>query len=279
VVPDILRAAGIEESERRIFISYVRKESMSAAEQLFDELNRRNFDVYLDRFRGQPGADFRQKLMRELAHKSMVVLLGTPGVHQSPWTMFELLIARMYGLGILVFDLSPAFGGKASIRGLPLISSEVRSLARSSLVRGRRTVAFRKAAVTECGEAVANAHTQALLARRQRLVLTVDALLRHVGARVLSTDPGGRVMAAPAGRSGLTKSYSIRVSPRPAELTDFHLSHSYAGAATPIVAAPASWERGATRDMISWLETVSAVRLVEEGNWLRAALDVKRGLL
>jgi TIR domain len=276
VVPDILRAAGIEESERRIFISYVRKESTRAADQIFDELNRRGFDVYLDRFRGQPGADFRQKLVRELAHKSMVLLLATPGVSQSRWTMFELLFARLYGLGILAFDLSAAFGTKTSTLGLPLVSSEVKALPQSSLTVRRHAVAFKKAAVSALGEDIVAAHTQALLERRQRLVLAADALLRHVGARVLSADPSGWVVAGP---NGTAKPYSIRVSPRPAELVDFYLSHAHASRAKPVVAAPASREHGAARDSFRWLEGVSKVPLVEEGNWLLAARDIAKGVL
>jgi hypothetical protein len=278
VVPDILRAAGIDETERRIFVSYVRQDSMAAADQLFDELTHRGFDVYLDRFRGQPGTDFRHRLTRELAHKAMVLLLASPGVVQSRWTLFELLFARLYGLGILAIDLSAAFSTSV-IHRLPLVSSEVTRLPKAAIARRRRPVRLEKSAVSPLCDEVVAAHTQSLLARRQRLVLTVDALLRHVGAHVVATDPSGRIVATSTTAAGGRQSYSIRVSPRPAELADFHLSHAQAGGAKAVVAAPASWERGAARESLDWLETTCAIPLVEEGNWLRAARDAQRGVL
>jgi hypothetical protein len=180
---------------------------------------------------------------------------------------------------MFALDMSVAFFGTSVIRRLPLVSSEVRQLDPTDIVHQSSTLQLATATVTTLADEIVSAHTQALLARRQRLVLTVDALLRHVGAHVDATDPSGQVLARSNSGKGTAKSYSIRVSPRPAELGDFHLSHSRAGGAKPVVAAPASWERGTVREAMDWLETTSGIPLVEEGDWLRAARDVKGGVL
>jgi hypothetical protein len=59
-VIDILQLAGLISARRRIFIRYVRADCDPLAEQLFDALGRRGFDVFLDRFRIEPGASAAQ---------------------------------------------------------------------------------------------------------------------------------------------------------------------------------------------------------------------------
>ncbi len=74
-IHDILYVAGLDRA-RRLFISYIRKDSTPLAEQLFEELTKRSFEVFLDRFGVPPGADFQAQLTEELADKSMVLVLG-----------------------------------------------------------------------------------------------------------------------------------------------------------------------------------------------------------
>jgi hypothetical protein len=208
----------------------------------------------------------------------MIVLLATPTVLQSQWTLFEILFARLYGLGILALDAAAAFSGQSVVRPLRLLSDEVVILQGSEIRQQHPRLELTDSAVSSFADAIVAAHTQRMLARRQRLVLTVDALLRYIGAQVVEADPAGRVLA----QSMIgAKSYSICVVPRPAELADFHRSHrdAMAAAARPVVAAPASWLIGSERATMDWLEDVSNVPLVEEGDWLRAARDLKAGQL
>lgn len=85
----------------RVFISYRRIDGRKIADQLFDALTRRNFDVFLDRFRIDPGLNVQEKIFEELAHKSMIVLIETATSQQSPWVAQEIACAVSNRLGIL----------------------------------------------------------------------------------------------------------------------------------------------------------------------------------
>jgi len=106
VAAAVFSAAGITTDDYRVFISYRRGEGQSLADQLFDELNRRNFEVFLDQFRIDPGVNFQERLTEELARKSMVVLLETKTIDQSRWVGHEVVYAVKNRLGLLAVQVS-----------------------------------------------------------------------------------------------------------------------------------------------------------------------------
>jgi hypothetical protein len=65
--------------DRRTFISYLRRDGSGVAEHLADILTELRFDVFLDRFRIPPGADFIERISDELIDKAMVVVVETAG--------------------------------------------------------------------------------------------------------------------------------------------------------------------------------------------------------
>lgn len=76
--------------DRRLFISYRRKESQNIAFQLYDALDAIGFDVFLDTRGVRPAADFQEVLWHRLADSDVVVLLDTPNFRESEWTRLEL---------------------------------------------------------------------------------------------------------------------------------------------------------------------------------------------
>jgi TIR domain len=64
--------------DRRVFISYAHADGGPIAERLFDLLTRLRFDVFLDRFRRNPGVDFIERIADELADKAMIAVVETP---------------------------------------------------------------------------------------------------------------------------------------------------------------------------------------------------------
>jgi hypothetical protein len=87
--------------ERRLFISYRRKESQYLANKLYDELDRRGFDVFIDIRSVPPGVDFQTELWHRLADSDVVVLIDTPGFRESRWTQEELAKANLTSIQIL----------------------------------------------------------------------------------------------------------------------------------------------------------------------------------
>lgn len=104
-VPEVLVASGLGLDAFRVFVSYRHDDCAAVAEQLFDALGHQQFDVYLDRFRTEAGANFLERIRFELADKACVLLLDSKDVHQSPWVSGEYAFARKYRLGLIAIDL------------------------------------------------------------------------------------------------------------------------------------------------------------------------------
>jgi hypothetical protein len=103
----ILRAAGIG-ARQKLFLSYRRQDTKALADQVHDGLNRRGFQIYLDRFSWTPGRLFPEEIAEELADKGTMLLLESDGLHLSRWTQWELSFARMYHFGVLALNVDGA---------------------------------------------------------------------------------------------------------------------------------------------------------------------------
>jgi hypothetical protein len=99
--PDVLRAAGVGSEQFRLFISYRRADAQDVADQLFDRFSHEGFDVFLDRFRGTPGRAFPPQLSESMIDKGMVVVVESPNVWMSQWTVAEVAFANQYRLGLM----------------------------------------------------------------------------------------------------------------------------------------------------------------------------------
>jgi hypothetical protein len=87
--------------QRRIFLSYRRVESRSAALQLFDTLSARQFNVFLDTHEISPGVHFQQALWHNLCDCDVLVMLDTAAYFNSRWTKAEFGRALAKGIPIL----------------------------------------------------------------------------------------------------------------------------------------------------------------------------------
>jgi hypothetical protein len=96
-----LEALNLLRRSRRLFISYRRQESRTAAIQLYERLDRSGFDVFLDTVSMRPGDPFQEVLWHRLSDTDVVVLLDTPGFLDSRWTEEELAKASAMTIGLL----------------------------------------------------------------------------------------------------------------------------------------------------------------------------------
>lgn len=101
LVSSILEGLGLLRLSRKLFISYKRDESTAVAIQLFEQLERSGFDVFLDTHSIRPGEPFQDELWQRLADTDIVVMLNTPGFLKSNWTKQELAQANAMSIGIL----------------------------------------------------------------------------------------------------------------------------------------------------------------------------------
>lgn len=87
--------------ERGVFISYRRKGSQSLANLLYENLDRRGFDVFIDIRSVPPAADFQAELWHRMSDVDTIVLIDTPGFREGRWTKAELAQANLLGIQTL----------------------------------------------------------------------------------------------------------------------------------------------------------------------------------
>jgi hypothetical protein len=261
-VPQILAAAGLTDPDARVFISYRRDESSELAEQLFDALGKRHFDVFVDRFRIEVGADFQQRILQELAHKSMAVYLESTGILASKWTRYEIAVAKSARMGVLALALD---GGQR----IPAIDDSMRMSVSST---GKALLDA--AELAQVVERIATEHSLSQLRRRQLLRQSMQRALQLAGVHTqLIVD--GAIEVQP--NAGSSKRYVVWLPSRPAELADFHVAATKPISTTPVraVVAPASHLVGDERTRMRWLSDVSAVQSFDESHMLQVARAMK----
>ena len=87
--------------ERGVFISYRRKGSQPLANRLYEELDKRGFDVFIDVRSVPPAVDFQAELWHRMSDVDTIVLIDTPGFREGRWTKAELAQANLLGIQTL----------------------------------------------------------------------------------------------------------------------------------------------------------------------------------
>jgi len=88
-------------SSRKVFVSYRRNESSSVAIQLYEALERNNFDVFLDTHSIKQGEIFQDELWHRMTDCDVIVLLNTKGFLGSRWCKEEIAEASAKQIGIV----------------------------------------------------------------------------------------------------------------------------------------------------------------------------------
>jgi hypothetical protein len=97
----ILEGFSLLRSSRKIFISYKRNESRSVAIQLFEEFEKKGFDVFLDTHSIRPGEPFQEELWNRMTDCDAIVLLNTENFLESRWCKEEIAEANCKLIGIV----------------------------------------------------------------------------------------------------------------------------------------------------------------------------------
>lgn len=199
VVTLVLENFKLLRRERRIFISYKRSDSQVVANQLYDALDARGFDVFIDVRSVPPAEDFQDILWHRLTDSDVVVLLDTKGFRESRWTTEELARANLSNIQILHMlwpeqeeDPETAFSHFYFVR--------------PELLSKADPVELTEMAVAEVCNLCESLRARAIAARHRYLVDTFCDLARDLNfepnvqpARWISLEAGDkRVVAVPA---------------------------------------------------------------------------------
>lgn len=96
-----LEAFGKLRNTRKVFISYRRSESSSVAIQLYEALEKNNFDVFLDTHSIKQGEPFQDELWHRMTDSDVIVLLNTKEFLESRWCKEEIAEANAKKIGVI----------------------------------------------------------------------------------------------------------------------------------------------------------------------------------
>lgn len=86
---------------RKLFISYKRSESSNIAIQLYEYLEKNNFDVFIDTHSIDKGDEFQEELWHRMTDCDLILMLNTKGFLESDWCKQELDKAHVKRIGIV----------------------------------------------------------------------------------------------------------------------------------------------------------------------------------
>ena len=175
VLTEILGVLGLVDAERKVFLSYVRRETSPIALQLHKALVQNRFDVFLDRFAVPPGADFQSRLDEELGDKAFVVLLESSGLKRSRWVRHEIAYAHSHRISVLSLAMPEV--GDAELVSVIDDAFRVRLSAADLQPRGDLTATT----LSTILERIETAHARSLRRRREQLVGSIVDNARRDG--------------------------------------------------------------------------------------------------
>ena len=210
VATSLLQMLGLVEAERKVFISYRQSETRELAGRLHATLVERGFDVFLDRFSVEPGADFQRRLDEDLGDKAFVLLLESSGLEESKWVRHEIAYAHARRIEILALTL-------------PDCTNRVRAIDnafRHELAQGDVTGVgtLTSGALASTLDTIELAHARALRRRREQILGSVTRKLQIGGCECQPADDWCVLATRPwKGESGL-----FWVTPRRPTTRDFY---------------------------------------------------------
>jgi hypothetical protein len=102
LVRNLLEELGIEDRQRRVFISHKREDGLGAAEQLHDRLTHQRFLPFIDRFAIPTGERMQDAIADALEDHAFLLLLETPQAHLSEWVFDEVEYALSHAMGTMI---------------------------------------------------------------------------------------------------------------------------------------------------------------------------------
>jgi hypothetical protein len=270
LIPAILARLGYTAEVPRIFISYRRNEAQALANQLFDALTRRNFEVFLDHVSVPPGLYFQRRLAQQLGDKTVVLVIESAGLLNSEWTRYEIATAQLNGLALIGLQVP---GG---VR-IPSIDESRRiNLKRTDFVDGQWSAEAEllEERLEDVVLRIVAEHDRGL---RWRFALVRRSIEAALAAEGLSFRPAGRATLCIEKDDG--RKYRVWICSRAPEFDDFHAVGLQCAAVDPadggaVVGTTALLEPVRQQRFV-WLSDLSKLRLYDLREVGRAASEIK----
>lgn len=252
----VLEELGIEERQRKVFISHKREDGLMAGEQLFDHLGHHGFRPFVDRFNVLPGVDIQARIAHELEDYAFLLVLETPLAHQSRWVFDEVDYALTHLMGLHIVRWPGEFSSVPATLRLPR-----QQLEPGDLTTDKGLNVLVPDALDRVLEEVEAAHAYAMVRRRRHLLRSVEDAAEAKGC---PCTPLGewRLLVETSGRREV-----IQVTPRLPVVGDLHVldrSREAHGGDGAVLVHSARLLRRERRDVLEWAAAGRPLTLVPE---------------
>ena len=187
LISSVLEVLGINERERRLFISYRQLDAKTVATDLFHALIEKRFQVFLDQFQTTFVENIQERIDEALEDMGFVLLLYSPDMPNSPWVDWEITRALKSRLPILVVRWTTATEEVPKVRdgNLPTIMFDPDVDYMGDVIRYDK--------LQEILDAVELFHSDGLR-RRRRESITAARLLAEAAGWVVAEEPQWKLM-------------------------------------------------------------------------------------
>lgn len=164
----ILEGFELLRKNRKIFISYKRTESSNVAIQLYEALEKNNFDVFLDTHSIDKGEEFQEELWHRMTDCDVILMLNTKGFLESEWCEYELEKAHLKRIGIvhLIWPDNDFQNFAQLAHSIKLMNSDFDKPIFSDLAKGRLDIGK----VAETIDLIESVRARNLAARQDALI-------------------------------------------------------------------------------------------------------------
>ncbi|MDV7137074.1 toll/interleukin-1 receptor domain-containing protein [Williamsia muralis] len=254
----ILEELGIEDRDRRVFLSHKRSDGLGAAEQLHDELTRNRFVPFVDRFAMLPGVDVQTHIADALEDFAFLLVLETEEAYLSDWVFDEIDYALSHTMGMLIVQWPNVVSEIPGTQGVPRVR-----LADDDIEDNDHGYQVLKPAVLDSLiRDVEVAHASGIVRRRRMLVSSVEDAARTAGATCIPLRDWCIDVDAASGRS------IVGVTPRLPATEDLQLVDDTRASIDPgagaLLVHPTRRIREPTRKHLDWVIGIRNLELLPD---------------
>gem|GEM_PF-1817165 len=254
----ILEELGIEDRERRVFISHKRSDGLGAAEQLHDELSHKRFVPFIDRFSIPFGAGVQAHIADALEDFAFLLVLETQEAYLSEWVFDEVDYALSHTMGMLVVqwpDVITEIPGTGGVPRIRLTDDDIEEDDHGYKV-------LKPAVLDQVIGNVETAHASGIVRRRRMLVSSVEDAARIAGAACIPLRDWCLDVTTATGRS------IVGITPRLPAAGDLQRLDETRGHIDPAAGAllvhAARQLRESTRKHLEWVTGTRNLELVPD---------------
>ncbi|MFX1498375.1 MAG: toll/interleukin-1 receptor domain-containing protein [Promethearchaeota archaeon] len=170
LVREIFENLGLEDKNRRIFISYRRDDGQGMAFQLFDKLSQQKFNIFLDLYDIDVGIDFEERIYESLEDKSFLLVIESPKANKSQWISKEVIYALRHEIPVYVVSWCDRDKEISETFNLPKIKLDINN----DLVKSKEFYVIKENLVEGIINEIESLHAYGLNQRRNDFLRSIE---------------------------------------------------------------------------------------------------------